>query len=37
VLKLRRIDPMQRKTDARARSYRVISDRSTPNDMENPF
>jgi hypothetical protein len=37
VLKLRGKDPMQRKPDAQARSYRVISDRSSAKDMENPF
>ena len=37
VLKLRGKDPMQRKPDAQARSYRVISDRSATKDMENPF
>lgn len=37
VLKLRGIDPMRRKADAQARSYRVISDRSATKDMENPF
>jgi len=37
VLKLRGRDPMQRKADARARSYRVISERHSAKDMENPF
>ena len=37
VLKLRGKDPMQRKPDAQARSYRVSSERSSAKDMENPF
>jgi Kef-type K+ transport system membrane component KefB len=37
VLKLRGIDPMRRKPDAQAHSYRVISERPSAIDMENPF
>jgi hypothetical protein len=37
VLKLRGKDPMQRKRDALAISYRVTSQRPAPKDMENPF
>jgi hypothetical protein len=37
ILKLRGKDPMRRKPDAQARSYRVISERSAAKDMENPF
>jgi len=37
VLKLRGRDQMQRKPDAQARSYRVLSERSSARDMETPF
>jgi hypothetical protein len=37
ILKLRDKDPMQRRPDAQAHSYRVLSERTSPKDMENPF
>jgi hypothetical protein len=37
IQKLRGKDPMRRKPDAQTRSYRVISERSSAKDMENPF
>lgn len=37
VLKLRGQDPMQRKADANAVSYRVISKQTSKNNMEKPF